>query len=66
MVDDARIANAFGGAPIDRVEYVRRDLYRVSAGGCRLDVAIGDLPPPPGVSGPRNFAVKAGRKTCGR
>lgn len=63
---DGHIANAFGGAPIERIEYVRTDLYRVSAGGCRLEVAIVDLPTPPGVVGARRFAVKAGRKVCGR
>ncbi|HEX8625830.1 MAG TPA: hypothetical protein VF782_12260 [Allosphingosinicella sp.] len=63
---DARIANAFGGAPIERIEYVGPDLYRVSAGRCRLDVAIVDLPTPPDVAGGRRFAVKAGRKACGR
>jgi hypothetical protein len=63
---DGHIANAFGGAPIERIEYVRRDLYRVSAGACRLDVAIVDLPAPPDVAGARRFAVKAGRKVCGR
>lgn len=63
---DSAIANAFDGAPIERIEYVRRDLYRVGAGGCRLDVAIVDLPTPRDVAGPRRFRVKAGRKVCGR
>ena len=63
---DGHIANAFGGTPIERIDYVRTDLYRVSARGCRLDVAIVDLPTPPGVAGARRFAVKAGRKVCGR
>lgn len=66
VVGDARIANAFAGTPIERVEFVRTDLYRVSAGACRLEVAIVDLPTPADVAGPRRFAVKAGRKTCGR
>jgi hypothetical protein len=63
---DGGVANAFGGAPIERIEYVRRDLYRVSAGACRLDVAIVDLPTPPDVTGGRRFAVKAGGRVCGR
>jgi hypothetical protein len=50
---------------IDRIEYVRRDLYRVSAGRCRLDVAIQGLPTPPGVSGGRRFEVRPGKKVCG-
>ncbi|HYJ82207.1 MAG TPA: hypothetical protein VEW26_05110 [Allosphingosinicella sp.] len=66
VVADGHIANAFDGAPIERIEYVRPDLYRVTAGRCRLDVAIVDLPIPAGVVGPRRFAVKAGTKACGR
>jgi hypothetical protein len=66
VVADARIANAFDGAPIERVEYVGRDRYRVSAGRCRLDVAIVDLPTPADRAGPRRFAVRAGARACGR
>lgn len=66
VVADGHIANAFDGAPIERVEFVRTDLYRVSAGACRLDVAIVGLPTPAGVVGPRRFRVRAGRKSCGR
>ena len=66
VIADPRVANAFGGVPVERVEYVRTDLYRVSAGACRLDVAIVDLPTPPDVSGGRRFAVRAGRRVCGR
>lgn len=66
VVADPRIAAAFGiDAPIQRVEYVRPDLYRVSAGRCHLDVAIVDLPTPRNVSGGRRFAVRPGRKVCG-
>ncbi|HLL29558.1 MAG TPA: hypothetical protein VK403_01050 [Allosphingosinicella sp.] len=66
VLDDGKVAEAFGSAPIDRIEYVRSDLYRVSAGRCRLDVAIVDRPTPGGIAGPRRFGVKAGRKVCGR
>lgn len=66
VIADPGVGNAFAGVPIERVEFVRRDLYRVSAQGCRLDVAIVDLPTPPDVAGGRRFAVKAGRKLCGR
>jgi hypothetical protein len=66
VVGDAHVAGAFGiGAPIQRVEYVKPDLYRVSAGRCHLDVAIVDLPTPSGVVGGRRFAVRPGRKVCG-
>ena len=60
------VAAAFGiGAPIQRVEYVKPDLYRVSAGRCHLDVAIVDLPTPRDVVGGRRFAVRPGKKVCG-
>ena len=60
------VAAAFDmSQPIDRVEYVRRDLYRVTAGRCRLDVAIHGLPTPRGVAGPRRFEVRPGKRVCG-
>ena len=49
---------------IDRIEYVRRDLYRVTAGRCQIDVAIIGLPTPPDVSGGRRFEVRPGKKVC--
>jgi hypothetical protein len=60
------VADAFGGAPIDRVEYVRADLYRVSAGRCHVDVAIVGIPATSDIAGPRRFGVRAGRKACRR
>ena len=66
VVADAYVAGAFGiGSPIQRVEYVKPDLYRVSAGRCHLDVAIVDLPTPRDVAGGRRFAVRPGKKVCG-
>lgn len=66
VLADIEVGRAFGNTPIERVEFVRPDLYRVTAGRCRLDVAIVDLPTPSGVSGGRRFAVRPGRKVCGR
>lgn len=60
------ITRAFGSDPIDRVEYLRPDLYRVSAGRCRLDAAIVGLPMPRGVAGARRFDVRPGPLVCGR
>ena len=55
---------AFGtNEPIDRVEFVRPDLYRVTSGRCHVDVAIVGLPSD-GRRGPRRFEVRPGRKTC--
>jgi hypothetical protein len=52
--------------PIDRIEYVRTDLYRVTAGRCWLDVRIVDLPVPRGMVGARHFEARPGRRVCGR
>ena len=60
------ITRAFGSDPIDRVEYVRTDLYRVSSGRCRTDAAIVELPTPRGVNSGRRFDVRPGRLVCGR
>ncbi len=53
------------GAPVDRVEWVRADLYRVTAGRCRVDVRIVDLPTPRNVVGARRFEARPGRRVCG-
>lgn len=67
VLADPKVGGAFPmEAPIERVEYVRPDLYRVSGGRCRLDVAIVDLPMPPGVVGGRRFAVRPGPLACAR
>ncbi len=50
--------------PIDRIEHVRRDLYRVTAGRCHVDVAIVDLPAPSDEAGPRRFEARPGEKVC--
>jgi hypothetical protein len=50
---------------IDRVDYVRTDLFRVQAGRCHVDVAIVSLPTPPGIVGARRFEARAGRRICG-
>jgi hypothetical protein len=60
------ITRAFGSDPIDRVEYLRADLYRVSAGRCRLDARSSSFRRPatssaPGVStsGPGPWSAAA-------
>ena len=66
VLNDGGVGAAFDmSQPIERIEYVRPDLYRVSAGRCRLDVAIVGLPMPRGMAGPRRFEVRPGRKVCG-
>ena len=65
VLADPGVGGAFE-SPVERIEYVMPDLYRVSGGGCRMDVAIVDLPTPPDIVGGRRFAVKPGRKLCGK
>lgn len=64
ILDYPGIPGALRGRPIDRVEYVAPDRYRVTAGSCALDVAIVSRPSPPGLVGPRQFDVAPGATTC--
>ena len=50
--------------PIDRIEAVGPDLYRVKAGPCRLQVRIVGEPMEQGMVGPRRFHLAIGPKTC--
>jgi hypothetical protein len=58
------VNGALQDAVVDRVEYVRTDLYRVTAGRCHVDVRIVDLPVPRGVVGARRFDVRPGPRVC--
>jgi hypothetical protein len=60
------VGTAFGLEPIERIDHVGPDLYRVSAGRCHLDVRIVDLPTPRNVVGGRRFEARAGRRVCRR
>jgi hypothetical protein len=64
VLDHSGVADALGDALIDRVEFVRRDLYRVRAGRCYVDAAIVGMPMPPGMVGARRFEVRPGRRVC--
>jgi hypothetical protein len=67
VLEHPGVIGAFGTMePIDRVEYASPDLYRVTAGRCRLDVRIVGLPMPRGMVGARRFEARPGRKVCGR
>jgi cytochrome c5 len=63
VLEHQSVTAAFGSTPIERVEYVRRDLYRVSAGRCHA-ARIVDLPMPRNVAGPRRFEVRIGERIC--
>lgn len=58
------VAAAFGGTPIEAIQYVRTDVYVVRAGRCRVEVAIVGLPMPRGMVGPRRFEARPGRRVC--
>jgi len=64
IANHAGIANAFEGNPIEKIEFLSKDLYRVSAGDCHLDVAIVGKPNLDGLVGPRQFEVKPGTVVC--
>ncbi|MES2987377.1 MAG: hypothetical protein V4808_05695 [Pseudomonadota bacterium] len=50
--------------PIEKVEYVSRDLYRVTAGTCTLAATIVGKPLPEGMVGARQFDVVLGKAEC--
>jgi len=66
VLDLPAVADAFGIEPIQRIDYVATDLYRLSAGRCSLDVRIVGLPMPRGMVGARRFEARAGRRVCRR
>lgn len=49
---------------IERVEYVKPDLYRVSAGQCVLEVTLKEKPLPEGMVGARQFDLEVGAVDC--
>ncbi len=66
VLNHAGVARAFDSVPIERIEYVRTDLYRVSAGRCHVEVRIVDLPTPRNVVGGRRFEARPGQRICRR
>jgi hypothetical protein len=65
ILDHAELAGAFPqGQPIDRVEFVRPDLYRVTAGTCFLYAQIVGKAMPAGMVGARQFDVELSKVDC--
>jgi hypothetical protein len=65
ILDDTGIVDLFGiDRPIERIEYVEPDLYRVTSGSCHVDVRIVDKPNVSGMVGPRQFEVEPGELVC--
>ena len=65
ILDSQEIADKLQPRPIDAIEYIEDDHYRVRTDACVLNVLIvddksnADAPP-----GPRKFKLKLGRSTC--
>lgn len=65
ILDDPSVSDAFMiNQPIDRIEIVKTDLYRVTAGTCHIDVAIVDVPDKKLRAGPRQFKVEIIDRSC--
>lgn len=65
ILDHQGVVRAFpAGRLIERIEYIRPDLYRVTAGNCVLQVAIVGRPLPDGRVGARRFDVVPGEVEC--
>jgi hypothetical protein len=64
ILDDSRVVGAFTGRPIDKIERIAEDLYRLTAGTCSMDVAIKDNPSGATVIGPRRFLIDPGQMAC--
>lgn len=65
ILDDERVVAALRHAsPIDRIEHVGPDTYKVSAGVCTLHVGIKEKPLPDGMVGRRQFDLEIGAADC--
>ena len=62
ILESADIAAALKERPIDRIEALGVDRYRVTAGRCRLEVEITGLPQ--AMLGARPFALSLGPVRC--
>jgi hypothetical protein len=68
ILDDAKVLAAFDAAhPIESIARIEPAHYRVSSGGCTMDVTLIDDPAarrPPHTYGTWAFVVKAGALSC--
>jgi hypothetical protein len=64
ILDDSRVVGAFTSHPIDKIERIAEDLYRLTAGPCTMDVAIKDNPSRVNVVGPRSFFIDPAQMAC--
>ena len=65
ILNDERITGLFDSAhPIDRIERLKSDLYRLTGGACHVDVTIKDMPHGEPIAGPCAFILVAGPLIC--
>ncbi len=66
ILESGEIARKLNNRPIDTIERIGIDLYRVRADGCSLEIEIVTDPSgkPPGWVGPRPFHLKIGEPVC--
>jgi hypothetical protein len=64
ILDSQEIADKLQPRPIDAIEYIEDDHYRVRSDTCVLDVLIVDDKSTPGIVGPRKFKLELGKSTC--
>src|SRR5690554_4868266 len=65
VLNHGDVVDVFGiDRPIDSIEYVGVDLYRVTGGECHMYVQIVGLPVPDGMVGARKFEVVPGDLEC--
>lgn len=65
ILNDPAVVETFRiDQPIDRIEIIKTDLYRITAGSCHVDVAIVDVPVEEGLVGPRQFKIKIVDRVC--
>jgi hypothetical protein len=62
ITESPDVVAALSPHPIDRIEALGPDLYRVVAGRCRLQVRI--VGEPQDMPGPRRFHLSIGSKSC--
>lgn len=64
IIASPEVAQKLRSRPIDAIERVSPDLYRVRADQCRVDVRITNDPAAPPMPGPRRFLLVVGDAIC--
>ena len=64
ILRDQGVGRALQSKPIDGIERVGNDRFRVTAGACHVDVEIVSKDAPEGMPGPRQFDVLTHSPVC--